>query len=271
MSLGLNYNTDVIVRKLSYVSLEKKDIPWKFGPRRDNMPECAYSLMYIQQGSYYHCRGDGERVLIPSRSLVLKKFTRNTYFNTSAELPVQYVRCNLYTLEELPIEFSRGNYLILSGEAVPQSEEKMMAMLRLYKERPFGWKSRLRGIAEDLLLSILKAYYEEKCDPFPPLIAESIAVIHRRIFSELLSVEDVATECGVTSAHLIRSFKRCMGMTPKQYMNHARVEMACDLLRYTGKNMDEIPEQSGFSEARQMRRVFREIIGVTPREYREKQ
>ena len=271
MSPVLNYNTDVIVRKLSYVSLEEKDIPWKYGPRRDNMPECAYSLMYLQQGSYYHCLEDGERILIPSRSLVLKKFTRNTYFNMSAELPIRYVRCNLYTLEELPIEFPGGNYFILSGDAVPQSEEKMMAMLHLYKERPFGWRTRMRGIAEDLLLSVLKAHYEEKCESLMPLIAESSAVIKRRIFSELLGVEDVARECGVTPAHLIRSFRRYLGMTPKQYMDRIRVEMACDLLKYTGKTMEEIAGLSGFSEARQMRRVFRKTMDILPREYREKQ
>ncbi len=269
MSPGLDFNTDVMVRKLSYAALEEKDIPWKYGPRRDNIPECAYSLMYLQQGSFYHCVEGRERIFIPAHSLVLKKFTRSTYFNTSAELPIRYVRCNLYTLEELPIEFPGGNYFVLSAEAVPQSEEKMTAMLRLYKERPFGWRTRLRGIAEDLLLSILKVHYEEKCGSLPPLIAESIAVVKRRIFSEVLSVDEVARECGVTPAHLIRSFRRYLDVTPKQYMNSLRVEMACDLLKYTGKSMEEIAELSGFSEARQMRRVFRETVGVTPREYRE--
>ena len=269
MSPGLDFNTDVMVWKLSYAALEEKDIPWKYGPRRENMPECVYSLMYLQQGSFYHCVEGRERIFIPARSLVLKKFTRSTYFNTSAELPIRYVRCNLYTLEEIPIDFSRRDCFVLSAEAAPQCEEKITAMLHLYKERPFGWKTRLRGIAEDLLLSILKVYYEEKSDPLPPLIHESTAVIRRRIFSEVLSVDEVARECGVTPAHLIRSFRRYLDVTPKQYMNSLRVEMACDLLKYTGKSMEEIAEQSGFSEARQMRRVFRETVGMTPREYRE--
>ena len=269
MSPGLDFNTDVMVRKLSYAALEEKDIPWKYGPRRDNVLGDCYSLMYIWQVSYYHCVEGRERIFIPAHSLVLRKFHRNIYVNTSANLPIQYSRFVFHTLEEIPIDFSRRDCFVLSAEAAPQCEEKITAMLHLYTERPFGWKTRLRGIAEELLLSILKVYYEEKSEPLPPLIHESTAVIRRRIFSEVLSVDEVARECGVTPAHLIRSFRRYLDVTPKQYMNSLRVEMACDLLKYTGKSMEEIAEQSGFSEARQMRRVFRETVGVTPREYRE--
>jgi len=53
-------------------------------------------------------------------------------------------------------------------------------------------------------------------------------------------------------------------------MDALRVERACELLKYTDKSMEEIAAESGFSEARHMRRVFHEIVGTSPREYRSK-
>ncbi len=270
MSAGFDYNTDVAISKIDIVLHLGNSNPWNTGPRRDNMSEYSYCLMYVQQGGFYHEVEDKGKILIPPGTLVLKKYDRLLFCNTSADLPFLYLALDFRTLEEIPLDFSRSDCILLPGEAVPQSEEKMLAAHRLFTERPFGWRLRLRVLVEEILFLIFRAYYEEAGDSLPPLIASAADVIRRRIFTELLSVEDVAQECHVTVAHLIRSFNRYLGMTPKQYMDRLRVEMACDLLKYTGKSMEEVAELSGFSEARQMRRVFREIMGVTPREYREK-
>lgn len=271
MSTGFDYNMDVAISKIDVVYRTGDSKPWKYGPRRHSMPGDSYCFMYIQQGGFYHeVEGQG-KIPIPPGTLVLKKYDRLLFTNTSMDLPFQYLALDFHTLAEIPLDFSRSDCILLAGEAVPQSEERMTAAYRLYKERPFGWRLRLRSITEELLLSFFKAKYEERSDALPPLIAESTALIRRRIFCGILSVDEVAQECHVSAAHLIRSFGRYLGMTPKQYMDRVRVEMACDLLKYTGKSMEEIAELSGFSEARQMRRVFRKIMDVPPQEYRETQ
>lgn len=271
MSTGFYYNADVAISKIDVVYRAENSKPWKHGPRKDTMPEHSYCFMYMQRGGFYHEVEGRGKLLIPQGALMLKKYDRLLFTNTSADLPIRYLAMDFQTLAEIPLDFSRSDCILIAGEAAPQSEERMLAAHRLYTERPFGWRIRLRSITEELLLSFFKAKYDESSDALPPLIAESTALIRRRIFSGMLSVDEVAQECHVSSAHLIRSFGRYLGMTPKQYMDSLRVEMACDLLKYTGKSMEEIAELSGFSEARQMRRVFRKIMDVPPQEYREKQ
>ena len=263
----LDANTDVIVQRIVVAYRREKIHPWKHMPTQKKRTDNCYGLMYIQQGGFCHSTERQERIHIPCDSLVLVKYGE-TYTNSSAELPFHYLAVDLVTAKPLPLDFGGTDYMLFSREDIPQAEEKMTAAYRLFTERLFGWKIRLRGLMEELLLAVLRVCYEDRRDALPPLIASASAVIRRRIFTELLSVESVAQECGVTASHLIRSFRRYLGVTPKQYMNRMRVNMARELLRYSGKSIEEIAALAGFSEARQMRRVFREIEGIPPGEYR---
>ena len=146
----------------------------------------------------------------------------------------------------------------------------MLAALQLYTDRPFGWRLRLRGIVEELLLRVFTVYWEEKNEGnMPELIRSSTELIRSRIFSAPLSVDEVAQECHISTTHLIRLFRRYLHMTPKKYMDNIRAERAGELLKYTDKSMDVVAAESGFTEARQMRRIFSEIMGVTPKDYRQ--
>ena len=263
---------DVDILDIGIVYSVYKDAPWNYSlyKRKISSVTPCYILMYVQEGSFYHSEEGKESIFVPSGSLILTKVDKQPFCNTSAELPFRYISIRFYTREAIPFAFEQNSRIALfPGESVG-CEDKMQTALRMYRERPFGWKLRLRCITEEMLLHVFEAYYRAGENGVSPLIQDSTAVIRRRIFSELLCVEDVAEECGVSTAHLIRSFSRHMGMTPKKYMDRLRVERACELLKCTDKSMEEIAAESGFSEARHMRRVFHEIVGTSPREYRSK-
>ena len=120
-----------------------------------------------------------------------------------------------------------------------------------------------------MLLQVFRIYYAaENGAVYPPIILQGMAVIRRLLERTELSVPDVAEECHVSTTHLIRLFKQYLGVTPKKFMDRLRVERACELLQHTDKSMEEIAVASGFSEARQMRRLFHEIRGISPMQYR---
>ena len=271
MAIMQLHDGDVEITQISVVDTVFKERPWNFSHHKKGElhGENGYHLLFIQQGNYYHSAGENS-MFIPEHSIVFIKEDPSPFCNTSAALPFRYVYIHFHTEDELPLTFDPFFRLCLAPDQCRGCEEKMLAALQIFRSRPFGWRLRLRGIVEELLLRIFTVYWEEQNeDNMPQLIKTGTELIRSRIFSAPLSVDEVARECGVTPAHLIRSFRRYLGMTPKQYMDSLRVEMACDLLKYTGKSMEAIAAESGFTEARQMRRVFRETVGVTPREYRE--
>lgn len=83
------------------------------------------------------------------------------------------------------------------------------------------------------------------------------------------SVDEIAQNVGMSKYHFIRVFKEYAGVTPKQFLH-------CVTLNYAKEHIKEsrsILESSldiGFSSSSRLHELFVNLIGVTPREWRER-
>lgn len=98
---------------------------------------------------------------------------------------------------------------------------------------------------------------------------EALRVIHGG-YNEKLSLAAVARQVGLMPETLSRKFHALAGVTFGSYVRHLRVLHACDLLRQ-GSNATEAAMASGFGSVRSFNRVFEELTGITPTEYKKTQ
>ena len=89
-----------------------------------------------------------------------------------------------------------------------------------------------------------------------------------RAYAAPLNVRTVAAVAHVSEAHFIRSFRAVFGETPHRYLQRRRVERSMFLLRETDRSVTEICFDVGFSSLGTFSRMFREIVGETPSDYR---
>lgn len=87
-------------------------------------------------------------------------------------------------------------------------------------------------------------------------------------YSEHISLKTVAKIFGVDPCHLSRTFTKHLSYGFLKYLHMLRVEYAKDLLKNSNMKMSEIMENSGFADQKTFNRVFRELVNMTPREYR---
>ena len=87
-------------------------------------------------------------------------------------------------------------------------------------------------------------------------------------FSDNISLSELAEQMYVSSSTLSRFFKKKTQMYFVDYVNHVRVRAAQQELEYSEKNITKIAVDSGFSNLSVFNRAFREIVGMTPTEYR---
>ena len=87
---------------------------------------------------------------------------------------------------------------------------------------------------------------------------------------ERLRLEDVARAFFVTPAYLSRSFKACTGLSFVTYLNHLKVERAKELLLREG-SVTQVSLELGYESLTHFERVFRQIAGLSPREWRKSQ
>jgi transcriptional regulator GlxA family with amidase domain len=91
-----------------------------------------------------------------------------------------------------------------------------------------------------------------------------------RDYARPLDVESLARSVHLSAGHLSRQFVRAYGETPYSYLMTRRIERAMTLLRTTESSVSEICIAVGCQSLGTFSTRFRELVGVSPREYRER-
>ena len=100
---------------------------------------------------------------------------------------------------------------------------------------------------------------------------DQIASVVSRItdhLSEPLSAADIAAELGMSESRFSRFFHRATGNTFTDFVNRVRINRACQLLMESDRLITDICYVVGFNNIANFNRRFRDIKGMTPREFR---
>jgi AraC family transcriptional regulator len=85
---------------------------------------------------------------------------------------------------------------------------------------------------------------------------------------EQFGLSDLASLAGLSRFHFSRAFKAATGENPHAFVQKRRIDRASTLLTTGGLSIDDIALAVGFKGATQFRRVFRELMGTSPLNYR---
>lgn len=92
--------------------------------------------------------------------------------------------------------------------------------------------------------------------------------MQRNLRRDDFSIETVAKAAGASPRNLIRKFRAAHGVTPVEYAQQLRVELAKNLLETTALDLTAILERIGYHDAAAFRRLFKAKTRLSPREYR---
>jgi len=90
----------------------------------------------------------------------------------------------------------------------------------------------------------------------------------RQRCGEKVSITELAKNCFYNPSYFSRRFKEYYGITVTEFLARSRLDKAKHLLQTTGLSVDEIAQACGFSGKNTFYRLFREELGMTPRDYR---
>ena len=97
-----------------------------------------------------------------------------------------------------------------------------------------------------------------------------LAYLHKH-YAEKVTINDSATAVNISPKECIRSFKKNIHQTPIEYLLNYRVEQAKKLLRHSELSITDIALRAGFSTSDYFSKIFKERVGMTLREYRQRQ
>ena len=79
-----------------------------------------------------------------------------------------------------------------------------------------------------------------------------------------VTLDGVGKIAGLSGRQLARQFKAATGLTPFEYQQRLRLELASTLMKDSRLTLDVIAERCGFEDARSLRRLWNEKFGQPP-------
>lgn len=105
--------------------------------------------------------------------------------------------------------------------------------------------------------------------PLPAAVASAMALMEGDIAFPW-TLPELSRQTYVGPTHLARTFARCIGVPPIQYLSRRRAERAAVMLARTDDPVASIGVAVGWPDPAYFSRRFRAVFGVSPREYRHK-
>jgi len=84
-----------------------------------------------------------------------------------------------------------------------------------------------------------------------------------------ISISDAAQVAAMSERNFLRRFKLEMGITPSDYLLHARLAITCSLLTDSELPVDKIARRTGMGNGDRLAKIFRKRMMISPTEYRQ--
>ena len=98
-------------------------------------------------------------------------------------------------------------------------------------------------------------------------ITKTISYIRENIDEEI-GLDELASQCCLSKDHFIKLFKKEVGTTPQKYVILRKIEKVQLLLISTDLPIKNIARQLSFNNLSNFNKLFRQISGTTPENYR---
>lgn len=130
----------------------------------------------------------------------------------------------------------------------------------------------LRYLVMELLLCIKRSgvfVYEQLKQPagISTDIEDALRYIAQN-YSLPITLDEVASNIGLSPTYLSKKFKKITGVTFKEYVNYIRIKQACQMLLTTDDSITKISVSCGFNSSNYFKDIFRKINGISPRAFR---
>ncbi len=98
-------------------------------------------------------------------------------------------------------------------------------------------------------------------------VIQSIEYMRENI-SNVISLEDLAEVAGLSVSHYCAMFRQKTMQTPMQLYTSMKIQRACQLLQNRNQTIKAIAYSLGFFDQYHFSKVFKQIMGVSPKEFR---
>jgi YesN/AraC family two-component response regulator len=238
---------------MKYFVKKKADISWKLGNSAISFYDLTFILSgeatYISGNQTYHVSA-GEAIFLP--------FGSDRYAQTNG------MECVAFNFETDQPFFPHVTKITWDNDAL---------LTTYFEDFHHSWnlKSNISQIrCEGLFLLIISRLLElQQLKRTNPYINQIKSYLHHH-YTEPITVQMVADLVNLNPVYCGALFTKETGNTILHYANELRITKAKELLQCTNASISEIAAEVGFEDLYYFSRIFKKLVGFSPKEYRKR-
>lgn len=161
-------------------------------------------------------------------------------------------------------------------EKIEQSADYMLE--ELTEQRDWYWSCRGRSYFMEIIIALERMYgligygiTHQKSDNAPiiknPKLRDTVLYIESH-YGDSITLSDISANARINHTTLTTLMKEELGCTAIEYLMQYRITIAKKQLAFTDVPIKDISNMVGFKTVQHFNRIFKEISGTTPAEFR---
>lgn len=207
---------------------------------------------------------NGKRILLNAKELVWipPNYIHQYDFDSSD------VVCAVFSNDFIPLFFNtlKGRYFCASAVRMDEMADILEKFYELKKEEPL----RIAGYLNLICATVLENSEFGEAQHIDGILYQKVISYLSKHYAENLVLSEVAKEFGYNTKYLSHALHSLTGINFRRLLNVYRVNHAKALLKNDkNKSIAYVAEESGFGALNTFNREFKNLVGLTPREYRD--
>ncbi|HHW47290.1 MAG TPA: AraC family transcriptional regulator [Clostridiaceae bacterium] len=213
---------------------------------------------------------NGREIPVVYNCVFMPEFLDSSLFNS---VHFQDVTSSFLFKSLFPDDHAISPVLTLRGTEFSEIGSLFSKMYAEYKSEKKGYCDMIRAYLIELIIKIFR-YIDAKKEYVPAsrnveLVNKAIQYLKSNYNSEI-KLEDLAMKSFISKNYFSKLFREKTGISFSDYVQHIRIDEACNLLRTTDMKVIDIASQVGIKDIKFFYEVFKKITGQTPGEYRKR-
>ena len=163
--------------------------------------------------------------------------------------------------------------LLCNFSSTPFITNLFEQMLYEVRSNEYGSDAVCQKLLEILILKIVRSQHVRPIPASTLRMTKECAQIKAYLdtnYADHITLDTLTALTHMNKYYMAHSFTKYTGLSPIQYLNERRLEVACGLLTETDLSVSEIAASTGFSSQSYFTQIFRKKYGTTPGNWRKR-
>lgn len=234
-------------------------------------------IVYYKEGGSVTTIGNKKYTCPPHSFLIIEPYKLNTsknIGNSSYSYYFFHFDIEPLSLRQQFISLLTKHGHLIYKEEIKNFEEMLDRLLIEAREKEIGYSSIITSALIRVIVEIIRAQLKRTGDnifkisdlPHIELVNDAISYIHNHLH-EPIKLVDMSMQLGVSTSMLYKSFIAILATPPLAYIHQQKILYAQKML-VSGHSVTTIANDLGYSSAYHLSKTFKQITGISPREYK---